>query len=38
MSERRIVVMGLGNCCGLMKVSACGWLNGCMPITAGLKR
>ncbi len=33
MSEQRVVVMGLGNLLGPMKASACGWRNGCMPIT-----
>ncbi len=35
MSEQRVVVMGWATCCGPMKASACGWRNGCMPITTG---
>ncbi len=35
MSEQRVVVMGLGNLLWADEVSACGWRNGCMPITTG---
>lgn len=38
MNAQRVVVMGLGTCCGPMKDSVSGSRSVCMPDITGLKR